>query len=186
MLPSFVKPYFVKKIVVIGTESCGKSTLVKNLAKIYNTTFVEELGRRVCAEIGGPECLTEDVYRRIAYGHKLLEHKAVQEANKILFIDTESLVTQYYAGLYNEYKDNLFDEMAKHQDYDLWIYLEPDVGWVDDGQRKHGEDEVRGENNRKLKRMLEERGIQFHIIKGGFAERLEQSMVAVDGVFGWV
>jgi HTH-type transcriptional repressor of NAD biosynthesis genes len=43
-IPEFVRPYFVKKIVVVGTESCGKSTLTRNLAKIYNTTYVEEYG----------------------------------------------------------------------------------------------------------------------------------------------
>ena len=41
-LPKVVQKYYTKKICVIGTESCGKSTLVRNLAKYFNTSYVEE------------------------------------------------------------------------------------------------------------------------------------------------
>jgi len=34
-----------KSLAVIGTESSGKSTLVRNLARVYNTSYVEEYGR---------------------------------------------------------------------------------------------------------------------------------------------
>lgn len=44
-------------------ESCGKSTLTKNLAKIYNITFVEEYGRTVCEDLGGCDgIITDDDY----------------------------------------------------------------------------------------------------------------------------
>ena len=183
MLPSFVRPFFVKKVVVVGTESCGKSTLVSKLAQMYNTVRVEEHGRNVCEENGGPETLTEDMYRRIAYGHKLLEYEAVQKANKLLLVDTEAVVTEYYAGLYNGYSDPLFGEMIKHEDYDLWLFLEPDVTWVDDGQRRHGSDDARLENNRKLKSMLDGYGIKYVTISGNYEERLQFAMDEVDALF---
>nr|WP_256989272.1 AAA family ATPase [Bacillus sp. EB106-08-02-XG196] len=66
-IPDIVKPYFVKKVVVVGTESCGKSTLTKNLAKIYNTTYVEEYGRIVCEELGGCDgIIVKEDYLQIA------------------------------------------------------------------------------------------------------------------------
>ena len=37
-----MRPFFVKRVVIMGPESVGKSTLTKNLAKHYNTNFVEE------------------------------------------------------------------------------------------------------------------------------------------------
>jgi len=46
-LPEYVKPYFVKKIAIVGTESTGKSTLAQNLAKHFDTNFVPEWGRIV-------------------------------------------------------------------------------------------------------------------------------------------
>jgi HTH-type transcriptional regulator, transcriptional repressor of NAD biosynthesis genes len=127
-IPDCAKPYFIKKIVVVGTESCGKSTLTKNLAKIYNTTYVSEYGRIVCEELGGCDgVIVKEDYHKIAYGHKLEELKAIEKANKLVFIDTEAIVTQFYSNLYNNEHQPLLDEMAKLQDYDLWLYLEPDV-----------------------------------------------------------
>lgn len=45
-MPSIVRQHYVKKVCIIGTESCGKTTLTKYLAKIYQTSWVEEYGLR--------------------------------------------------------------------------------------------------------------------------------------------
>ena len=39
------RPFFCKSVLITGTESCGKTTLTKKLAKIYNTSWSEEVGR---------------------------------------------------------------------------------------------------------------------------------------------
>ena len=44
-LPSWVQPYFVKKVLITGVESTGKTTLANSLAKHYNIVWVEEAGR---------------------------------------------------------------------------------------------------------------------------------------------
>lgn len=180
-LPEVVRPYFVKKIVVVGTESCGKSTLVRNLAKIYNTTYVAEYGRTVCEELGGCDgvMIVED-YQQIAYGHKLEQIKLLERANKLLFIDTEAVVTQFYSWLYNDAHQAVLDEMAKLQNYDLWLFLEPDVEWVDDGLRVHGAEAERQKNNNYLKALLEERGITYKILKGSYGERLKGAMELIE------
>lgn len=46
-LPNVVKPYYVKKVLIIGGESTGKSTLTVNLANYYNTNYLEEVGRDI-------------------------------------------------------------------------------------------------------------------------------------------
>jgi len=38
------RPFFAKKVLIAGTESCGKTTLTKCLAKLYNTSWSEEVG----------------------------------------------------------------------------------------------------------------------------------------------
>jgi len=180
-IPDVVKPYFIKKIVLVGTESCGKSTLTKNLAKIYNTTYVEEYGRIVCEELGGCDgIMIKEDYLRIAYGHKMEESKAIDKANKLVFIDTEAIVTQFYSNLYNNEHQPVLDEIAKLQDYDLWLFLEPDVKWVDDGLRVHGEYEVRDQNNRRLKNLLEKHSIDYHILNGNYEKRLKDAMEMVE------
>ncbi|WP_411503816.1 multifunctional transcriptional regulator/nicotinamide-nucleotide adenylyltransferase/ribosylnicotinamide kinase NadR [Brevibacillus centrosporus] len=182
-IPTIVRPTFVKKVVVVGTESCGKSTLTRYLAKLYNTVFVEEYGRTVCEEVGGCETiLTEDYYPHIAYGHKMKEYEAIKQANKVVFVDTEAVVTQFYSELYTGRTFSVLDQVAKEQQYDLWLYMEPDVPWVDDGLRVHGENQVRHENNEKLKRMLNDRHIAYVSIAGSYHERLRQAMDHVDAL----
>jgi HTH-type transcriptional regulator, transcriptional repressor of NAD biosynthesis genes len=180
-IPDIVKPYFVKKVVVVGTESCGKSTLTKNLAKIYNTTYIEEYGRIVCEELGGCDgIIVKEDYQKIAYGHKLEEIRAIEKANKIVFIDTEAIVTQFYSNLYNKEHQTVLDEIAKLQDYDLWLYLEPDVKWVNDGLRIHGEDEVRVKNNQQLKTLLKSHTIDYKILNGDYLDRLNGAIKLID------
>jgi HTH-type transcriptional regulator, transcriptional repressor of NAD biosynthesis genes len=180
-IPDFVKPYFIKKVVVVGTESCGKSTLTKNLAKIYNTTYVGEYGRTVCEELGGCDgIIVKEDYHKIAYGHKMEEFKAIEKANKLVFIDTEAIVTQFYSNLYNNEHQTVLDEIAKLQDYDLWLYLEPDVTWVDDGLRVHGEETVRDQNNKHLKTLLNKHNINYKIIGGKYENRLKGAIESIE------
>ena len=166
---------------MVGTESCGKSTLVRNLAKIYNTNFVGEYGREFYEEIGTGITLLED-YPLIAYKHKVMENEGLKHANRVLFVDTEANVTNYYSALYHgEYQD-VVQEVANSQDYDLWLFLEPDVRWVDDGMRKNSDQEERQSLSNTLKQNLRFNNIEFTEIDGNYAQRLHKAMRAIDKV----
>jgi HTH-type transcriptional repressor of NAD biosynthesis genes len=93
-----------------------------------------------------------------------------------LFIDTEAIVTQYYLKAYLGQRDGLLTRIANNQNYDLWIFLEPDVKWVDDGTRTFGEQSVREQNNQDLKYMLKYMGVQYITIKGNYNERLNEAI----------
>ncbi|MBT2679677.1 multifunctional transcriptional regulator/nicotinamide-nucleotide adenylyltransferase/ribosylnicotinamide kinase NadR [Bacillus sp. ISL-35] len=181
MLPHQVRPFFVKKVVIVGTESCGKSTLVRNLAALYNTVFVEETGRTYYERLGDCETITLPAdFPEIAIEHKYREKQQLEIANKVLFIDTEAIVTQYFSMLYVNEHQQVLDTLASIQNYDLWLFLEPDVEWVDDGTRSFGEQAVREANNETLKRMLDERGVEYETISGSYEERLQKAMELVD------
>jgi HTH-type transcriptional repressor of NAD biosynthesis genes len=181
MLLNVSRPYFVKKVVVLGTESCGKSTLVRNLALTYDTVFVEEFGRTMCEEVNGLPLA--DKYEYIAYGHKMLEYERTGIANKVLFIDTEATVTQYYRNLYTEAKEKdgqIFREIIKLQKHDLYIYLSPDVKQVDDGLRQHGTRKQRAYNDIILRGLLDENGIEYVIVDGSYQDRYLKSIELVN------
>jgi HTH-type transcriptional regulator, transcriptional repressor of NAD biosynthesis genes len=185
MLPDVVKPYFVKEVVVVGTESCGKSTLVHNLAQLYNTTYVEEFGRIFYERLGGCEGITiESDFPRIAFEHKYHQEKQREKANKIHFVDTEAIVTQYFSIVYLGKRQPVLDEVAKLQRFNLWLFLEPDVQWVDDGTRSFGEQEIRERNNALLKDLLNEHGISYISISGSYQERLETAIHHVNELLG--
>ncbi|VVB77995.1 Nicotinamide-nucleotide adenylyltransferase [uncultured archaeon] len=181
-LPNTVRSYFTKRVAIVGTESCGKSTLTKKLAKFYNTEFVQEVGRDYCDKYKNQ--LTVEMFDKIAMEHFLLQDKKAETSNKVLFVDSEAVITQYYLDMYfNGERSNLIDEIAKKQKYDLVIYLEPDVKWVPDGLRNKGEKEVRMKNNEILKQMYKDRGIDFVTISGNYKERFDSARSLVNKLF---
>lgn len=180
-IPDVAKPFFIKKVALVGTESCGKSTLTRYLSQIYNTTYVDEYGRTICEDLGGCEgIITEDHFKELVFAHKSNEYKKLKEANKVLFIDSEAVVSQYYAELYLGYKCVWLEGAIEAQNYDLYLFLEPDVPWVNDGLRVHGEYAIRQANNHMLKEMFRERNIPFIEIKGTYQERLETAKEEID------
>ena len=181
-LPNVVREFYTKKVCIIGTESCGKSTLVRNLAKNFNTSYVEEAGRYICDEAGGIDNMQPYHYFQILFKHKQLEREAIKNANKVLIIDTDSLITLYYYQLgfenTNEFNNNfpkIAESISALNNYNLYIFLEPDVEWVQDGTRTYGEDEVRIANNEKLKQILKENNISYISVSGDYNERYERS-----------
>ncbi|VXC42416.1 Nicotinate-nucleotide adenylyltransferase [Bacillus sp. 349Y] len=183
MIPSVARSYFVKKVVVVGTESCGKSTLVRNLATAFNTNYVAEYGRTRCEEIGGYDgVLLDEDYPMIAYEQQRQVEKASILSHRVLFVDTEATVTQFYSELYNAKHQDVLDSIAKAQEYDLYLFLEPDVEWVDDGWRMHGEEAVRRQNHERLQKLLEENGIPFTTLSGSYREKWEEALRLVNEI----
>src|SRR5690625_7017719 len=90
-----------------------------------------------------------------------MEYQRIKKANKLLFIDSEAVVSQYYAKVYFGEEMEFIEGAIEAQDYDLYIYLEPDVKWVDDGYRTFSDPEVREKTNNILKKMFYDRGIEY-------------------------
>lgn len=178
-VPKMYQKYCAKSVLILGTESCGKSTLVQKLAKVFNTTSVHEYGRDICEEYGTGQPPIE-AYPEILYGTKMLEKQARENANKVFFVDTEALITQYYAKLYENDRLKVADEIIKLENYDLVILLAPTVKWVDDGMRIHGDEKIRRENHQILKKMLKEHGMEYVEISGGdYAHRYLEAIKLV-------
>lgn len=185
-LPNCVRPYYTKRICFIGTESCGKTTLVRNLAKYFNTTHVEEAGRYICDDAGGIDNMQPKHYFEILLKHKALEKEALKHANKVLLVDTDSLITLYYYQLGFEQTGEVtetFQTIAKGiselNQYDMYLFLEPDVAWVQDGTRTYGEEEVRKSNNDRLKQIYQNQNIVCHCISGNYEERFEKAKTLI-------
>ncbi|MBT6690545.1 multifunctional transcriptional regulator/nicotinamide-nucleotide adenylyltransferase/ribosylnicotinamide kinase NadR [archaeon] len=180
-LPNCVKPYFTKSVAIVGTESCGKTTLCKKLAKFYNTEYVHEIGRDYCERHSN--LLTVDMFDKIAMEHFILQDKKARSSDKVLFVDSDAVITQYYLDMYfSGNKSRLIEEVAALQNYDLVVFLEPDVKWVSDGLRFAGADEQRLKNNKLLKDMYEGIGVDFVSVAGNYNERFMKVKDLVDGV----
>ena len=174
------RPYFAKRVLITGTESCGKTTLTKMLAKVLFTSWAQEEGRYYSARnMGGNELVfNESDFFEICLEQRRAEDLALRTANKIAFFDTDAVVTQYYCELYLGKKNQAIETMVDPNRYDVVLMLAPDVKWVPDGLRFKGEDKARAQLHEKLKAMYIERGFGDKIVEigGNYSDRLNRAL----------
>lgn len=183
-LPKEVRPYFTKKVLLIGGESTGKSTLTINLAKYYNTNSLEEVGRELSELSGTDKMMLPEDFVRILLEHKNKEMLLKEESNKILFIDTDCLITKFYMEFLKDEEINnnalLADSIAKINDYDLILFLEPDVEFVQDGTRNEEIREERKKYSDRIKEIYDEAGFKYHVISGDYHKRFIKAVNLID------
>jgi HTH-type transcriptional regulator, transcriptional repressor of NAD biosynthesis genes len=93
-----------------------------------------------------------------------MEDGSARSSNKILFCDTDLIVTQVWSEIYfNECPDWIVKENQSRR-YDLFLLMDIDVPWVDDGTREFPH--LREKHFGRLKLELEQRELPFKIISG--------------------
>ncbi|MEI9750489.1 multifunctional transcriptional regulator/nicotinamide-nucleotide adenylyltransferase/ribosylnicotinamide kinase NadR [Moellerella wisconsensis] len=162
-IPTEVKPFFVRKVAILGGESSGKSTLVNKLANIFNTTSAWEFGRDyVFSHLGGDEmALQYSDYDKIALGHAQYIDFAVKYANKVAFIDTDFITTQAFCKRYEGKEHPFVQALIDEYRFDLVILLENNTPWVADGLRSLGSDQDRQIFQTLLIEMLNKNNVDF-------------------------
>ena len=129
-LPDSVKPDVAVKVILLGTESTGKSTLAERLVRHFQGSLVREAGRDLIADSNA--CTIEDLYR-VAAEHDRRIDKAVTGASPLIIIDTDVHITRSYARyLFDRELDR---EILDANKADLYLYLANDVAFVQDGTR---------------------------------------------------
>jgi HTH-type transcriptional regulator, transcriptional repressor of NAD biosynthesis genes len=127
------RPYFAKKIVVIGPESSGKSTLVRDLGERYGSPAVPEYGRILSEAY--PD-LDDMDFNSIVRRQEYFVRKACMESQTgLVFVDTEKLVTWLYGKIYLDRDMYLIRDRVTPEEFDLWVLVPPLLPWVDDGTR---------------------------------------------------
>lgn len=173
-IPTEVKPFFVRKIALLGGESSGKSTLINKLANIFNTTSAWEYGREyVFDQLGGDErALQYSDYDKIALGQAQYIDFAVKYANKVTFIDTDFITTQAFCQKYEGRPHPFVQALIDEYRFDLVILLENNVPWVADGLRSLGSSVDRSEFQTLLVSLLEQNHVDYtHVIEDDYDSR---------------
>ena len=183
-MPQVVRTYFTKKVLIIGGESSGKSTLTINLANYFNTVYLEEVGRDL-SELSGTDIymLPED-FTRILLEHKAKEFRLIEKSNKVFFEDTDCLITHFFLDFLNDEESQkngkLADAIAALNSYDLILFLEPDVEWVQDGDRSEVIAADRKKYSEMIKKYYTDRGFGFKIISGDYNTRFDLAVKYVN------
>ena len=176
-IPKICRPYYTKKILLVGGESTGKSTMAENLALTYNTNFLEEVGREVCDYAGTEDLMIANDFCEILLKHKIKETELIKQSNKLFFVDTDALTTKFYAQfLLGDEKNNieqLADAITKNNTFDLVFFLEPTVAFVQDGTRNVKIEAEREKYSKQIKSLLDEAGLEYICLSGDYLSRYE-------------
>lgn len=177
MLPSVVRPYFLKRVCIVGPESTGKSTLAQDLARHFNTLHAWEYARSLLDPQGG-QCFSKDI-PLIVRGQVATEDALAMQANRVLFCDTDVLTTTIWSDVLFGDTPQWIRDLAEQRRYDLYLLLDVDVPWVDDNQRFLGKPQERRAFFERCKSALDSRGRSYRIIRGNWNERFQTAVEAV-------
>jgi NadR type nicotinamide-nucleotide adenylyltransferase len=169
-----------KKVVIIGPESTGKSTLSQGLASHFSCPWVPEFARTYIEELGRPY-VYEDLLQ-IAKGQILLQESKSEEAENLLVCDTDLHVIQVWSDYkYGKVHDWILDQIM-HKKYDFYLLTDIDIPWQEDPQREYPEPELRQYFFKRYQRLLLSKGLPFERISGSVEERLQKSINSVQRV----
>lgn len=184
----------LKKIVIIGPESTGKSTLCKQLAAHYNTEWCPEFAREYLLTHGMQ--YTFDDLLTIAKGQLALEDATVEKVNKnwalqqdrsdvnqhspLLFLDTDMYVMKVWCEyVFGKCHPFILDEIVSRK-YDLYLLCNIDLPWVKDELREYPDEQPRQELFRMYQDILIHQQVPWVTISGSYEERLASAVKAVD------
>ncbi|CAN5265675.1 hypothetical protein BH11BAC6_BH11BAC6_06410 [soil metagenome] len=176
-----------KKIVIIGPESTGKSTLCSELAAYYNTQWCPEYAREYLLT-HGTNYSFEDLLT-IAKGQLALEDSfTAQRANSQfpipdsspVFIDTDMYVMKVWCEyVFGKCHQFILDNIVK-RNYDLYLLCNIDLPWTKDELREYPNEGPRRELFNIYKDILVNQSTPWVIISGMHEERFQQAVNAVD------
>jgi NadR type nicotinamide-nucleotide adenylyltransferase len=166
-----------RKIVVIGPECTGKSTLSSGLAEALNTVWVREYAREYLDALGRP--YEEDDLYRIALGQIALEDRLMHQADKYLICDTDLYVIKVWSeASWGRCHRKVMETIASRP-YDLYLLTYTDVPWVADPLREHGAARERAYFYNQYRDIVQWSGVQWADIRGTETERLNAALKAI-------
>jgi NadR type nicotinamide-nucleotide adenylyltransferase len=181
----------LKKIVIIGPESTGKSTLCQNLASHYKTEWVREYAREYLLK-NGTDYTFENLLD-VAKGQLEGEQFAVdswQLANKQqttnskqpIFIDTDMYVMKVWCEFVFEKCHHWILNRIVERKYDLYLLCNIDAPWVKDELREYPDLATREKLYHHYKDIMITQNVPWVDISGSYEERLQKAITAVDAL----
>lgn len=188
------KPYLCKNILIIGTASEGKSTLVRDISNYFDIPHAWEYGRGYMEDRYMQDTdLTVDDFKEFLKGQiSICNNFRTQSKNGIFISDTDNCVTLMYAKAYSsnpemqinedDYKVLYNEAKRLHKNnkfkWDHIYVFPPSKNFVDDGSRYMGQAsmEERNKNFEILQKLVQEfyPDVSKTYLNGSFLENFNE------------
>ena len=179
------------KVVIIGPESTGKSTLCSQLAEHFHTLWCPEYAREYLLlhgmnytysdllTIARGQLAKEDVYLNQA--QKLAEEQSKVD-HPVLFIDTDMYVMKVWCEfVFGQCHQWILEQIVERK-YDLYLLCNVDLPWQKDELREYPDLETREKLYHMYKDIMLNQSVPWVDISGTYDERLTAAVNAVESL----
>jgi NadR type nicotinamide-nucleotide adenylyltransferase len=173
----------VKRIVVTGSESTGKSELARKLAQHFDAELVPEFVREFAEARNG--VITFADHGPIARGQIELEDRhaeAAKREGRLVIQDTDLLSTVVYCEHYFGGCPEWIVQAASERRPDLYLLCEIDVPWVADPVRDRGH--MREEMQSLFRAATAASGAPVAVVEGSWDSRWATAVASVKKLLG--
>ena len=177
-----VRAFLVPRIVILGAESTGTTTLARALGAHYGTAWVPEYGREYCEtlpDLSAHEWRTEE-FIAIAREQNRREDRAARSAGPVLICDTDAFATGIWHERYLGGRSTDVESLACGRRYAHAFVTDVDIPFVQDGLRD-GES-IRTSMHDLFIERLRQAGRPFTVVRGSIGDRVEAAVVSIDTI----
>jgi HTH-type transcriptional regulator, transcriptional repressor of NAD biosynthesis genes len=195
------RAWFTRRVIVVGAESTGTTTMARALAEAYRarggvwsaTRWIPEYGRelteRKLASLGPTATVFDVTWDRpdfidVATQQNRAEDAAARDGSPVLFGDTDAFATGVWEERYLGSTSDAVRALARRPD--LYLFTDHvDVPFDDDGLRD-GE-HIREWMSDRFRTLLAASGVPVVRLSGPHGRRLVDAVTAVDALIdgGW-
>ena len=165
----------MRKIVLTGPESTGKSTLAKKLSAYFGVQHTREQARIYLNALERPYVF-EDL-EKIAERQIAAEDILGADPDQLLFCDTDLITIKIWSDYKYGKVSPRISKWIEERKYDLYLLCRPDIPWIPDPLREnpHNRDFLFDLHLDELNRY----GKTFEIIEGDWELRTEKALAHV-------
>lgn len=171
--------FFAARVVVIGAESTGTTTMAQTLAAHYETVWVPEFGRTYSEGKRYTSAVQWDTseFSFVADEQNRMEDELAALANKLLICDTDSFAVRVWHEHYLGFMSPELDRMSAGRPVHLYLLTDTDIPFVQDGTRSP--EAVSESMNQRFIQELTEHNRPFLVLSGSIEERTNSAVEAI-------
>ena len=178
-----VRSDLAKRIVVVGAESTGTTTLARGLAAQLKVPWVPEYGRLYTEAVASADhAWCDQDFTHIAMMQQQIERRAAQISRGVIVCDTNATATELWQKHYVGATTTEVSMIASQDIVDLYIITADDIPFVQDGTR--ADEQRRSIMHQDFLAHIAASEVPYIIVSGTHSMRLAQATAKVAQLLG--